>query len=136
MKPRYSNGLDAVNQRLSIESLIGKTVEIVNHEDCIDSNIGYGKTGMKARICNAITFLQTDVKADGYSRPISMVELDYTSFGDHNRKLEDSGWCDTNGEGDFTCRSLGLYTGRDMCVVDPREPLAGMKVIEGDRKNG
>lgn len=127
---RYPHGRDAQIQRKSLEALIGKTVEIVDHEACIDSTIGYGRTGMKARISNAITFLQPDVRASDYARPVSMIELDYSSFESHNKPFEESGWCDHDGKGDFTCRSLGLYSGRDLCVVEPSEPLAGMTLLK------
>lgn len=128
MTPKYSHGQDAKIHRDLLEGLIGKVVEIVDHDVCVDSNIGYGRTGMKARISNAISLLQPDTHAGNYGEIIAMLELDYTQFEDHNLTFEDSGWCDNNGDGDYTCRGLGLYTGRDICMANPALPLLGMKL--------
>lgn len=129
MTPLYIHGVETQKLRANLAPLIGKTIEIFDQSACIDSNIGYGTNGMRARIVSAIVFLETDPRSTTYAEPRVILELDYADFEEHNASFEESGWCDHQGNGNFTCKSLGLYTSRDVCSVDPYNPTAGLLLL-------
>ena len=130
MTPLHAHGPNAQALREKITPLVGKTIAITDHTACIDANIGYGRTGMHARIATAIVFLEPNPRSPIYGHPRALFELDYAGFEGHNTPLEDDGWCDDRGEGNFTCKSLGLYAERDLCEVSAQDPLAGFALLD------
>lgn len=130
MTPRYPYGAQAQALRAQLTPLVGKTITLTDHNPCIDAALGYGRTGMRARIAAIIVTLDTEPQSPGYAQPIAYVEFDYTGFEEHNTPFEEGGWCDNEGKGDYTCKSLGLYTGRDLSMIDPLNPTEGFALLD------